>query len=122
MKRRCFLILAVAVLMFGLLTGCGNESDETATQGNLPIEETIQGKMEGIAPQAADIGAMGISREIDDYIKNFTGLYTSGTFDDTVPVILIEERNFPSDNDNGASLTVYSDSSGKRLRYELRCY
>lgn len=39
MKRKYFLIFVLAVLMIGLLTGCGNETDETATQESLVEEE-----------------------------------------------------------------------------------
>ena len=115
MNRKYLLIFAVTGLMIGLITGCGNETDATATQGDSFVEETFQWETEGVMPQAADLDAMAISHEIDDYIEHFTGLYTSNTLGDTASAMIIEEQNFTSDNDNGASLTVYSDSSGKRL-------
>ena len=115
-------IFVVAVLMIGSLAGCENEADETAMQGDLSIEETLQGEMKGVTPQVADIDTIGFSQKIDDYIKNFVALYSSNAFDDTAPAILIEELNIPSDNDQSASLKIYSDLSGKRLRYELRSY
>ena len=122
MRRKYHFVIAIAVLMTGLITGCEKETNETVVQDNLPIEKTIQNETEEVAPQAADLDAMAISNEIDHYIENFIDLYTSNTLGDTAPVMVIEEQNFPSDNDNGASLTVYSDLSGKRLRYELRYY
>lgn len=57
MKRKCYFILVAAMLMTGLLAGCGdetNETDETATQGNLPIKETIQEKTEEVVLQATE--------------------------------------------------------------------
>ena len=39
MKRKCCFLIAAAVLMSGLLVGCGDEADDTATQGSL-YEET----------------------------------------------------------------------------------
>ncbi|MCH5269444.1 MAG: hypothetical protein J1E83_01720 [Lachnospiraceae bacterium] len=71
MKRKCYFIFAAAVLMTGLLAGCGNEADGTATQGNLPIKETIQEKTEEVVSQATDIASPGILQEVDNYIENY---------------------------------------------------
>ena len=113
-----FISVCIVVIWAFNLCGCA----QTTKESIVAETEKIQWETEEVAPQAADLDAMAILHEIDDYIEHFTGLYTSNTLGDTASAMIIEEQNFPSDNDNGASLTVYSDSSGKRLRYELRYY
>ena len=66
--------------------------------------------------------SVDISREIDEYIQHFIGLYTSNYLDDTAPAMVVWEQEFPGDNESEASLTVYSDLSGNHLRYELHYY
>lgn len=114
----------IVLMLFFLLSGCGSKDRQfdEAIQEGVSLEATIREQIEEVTSQAADIEAMGISREIDAYIKNFTGLYTSNASDDTASAMVIEEQDFPSDTDHGASLTIYSDLSGKRLRYRLICY
>ena len=65
---------------------------------------------------------MGISQEIDNYVKNFIELYTNNAFDDTMPTMIIEEKDVPDNIAEGTSFMVYSDLSGKRLRYKLNYY
>lgn len=120
MKKHHFIII-VTVLIIGL-AGCEKETGKTAMQDNLPIVETSQWEAEYVVPHEADLDVMAISHEIDVYIESFTALYTNNTLDDTAPTMVIEEQNFPSNNDNGACLTIYSDLSGKHLRYKLTYY
>ena len=96
-------------------------SDE-AIQGGTSVEETIQWEMERAASQAVDIDAIDISQEIDNYVKGFIELYTSIAFDDTMPTMIIEEKDVPDNIEDADSFMVYSDLSGKRLRYKLNYY
>ena len=115
-------LMACSLAFF--VVGCGvmdGGSDE-AIQGGTSVEKTIQWVREGTVPQAVDIDAMGISQEIDNYVKDFIELYTSNTFDDTMPTMIIEEKDIPDNIENVTSFIVYSDLSGKRLRYKLNYY
>lgn len=69
-----------------------------------------------------DIGTNEISQEIDEYVMKFMELYSSNALEDTKSKIIIEEEEFPSDNENGALFTKYSDLSGKNLRYKIIYY
>ena len=68
------------------------------------------------------VSLLDILREIEEYKSRFIELYTSNASEDTESEMIIAEHDFPSDNDGGASLTVYSRLSGKHLRYELNYY
>lgn len=65
---------------------------------------------------------LDILREITEYRGHFIELYTSNASEDTESEMIIEEHDFPSNNTEGASLTVYSALSGKHLRYKLHYY
>lgn len=70
----------------------------------------------------ANIQEMNVSHEIDEYIKRFMGLYTSNALEDMESQLMIEEGEFSSQNENGATIIKYSDLSGNTLRYELHYY
>ena len=115
-------LMACSLAFF--VVGCGamdGGSDE-AIQGGTSVEKTIQWEMERAASQAVDIDAIDISQEIDNYVKGFIELYTSIAFDDTMPTMIIEEKDVPDNIEDADSFMVYSDLSGKRLRYKLNYY
>ena len=72
------------------------------------------------------VSLLDILREIEEYRSEFIESYTSNAlsdeFPDVEPEMIIKEHDFPSDNSEGASITVYSRLSGKHLRYELHYY
>ena len=82
-------------------------------------EDTEDKESEG---DETDEESLDILREIEEYKSRFIELYTSNASEDTESELIIEEHDFPSDSSEGASVTVYSDLSGKKLRYELRYY
>ena len=92
----------------------GQSEEETVSQ------ESAEGRDE------TDTESEDILREIDEYRSHFIGLYTSNALNNEFPDLesgmIIEEHGFPSDSGEGASVTVYSDLSGKKLRYELHYY
>lgn len=115
-------LMACSLAFF--MVGCGSmggESDE-AIQGGTSEEETIQWAREGTASQAVDTDAMDISQEIDSYVKDFIEQYTSNAFDDTMPTMIIEEKDMLDNIEDADSFIVYSNLSGKRLRYKLNYY
>lgn len=82
-------------------------------------EDTEDKESEG---DETDEESLDILREIEEYKSRFIELYTSNASEDTESGMIIEEHGFPSDSGEGASVTVYSDLSGRKLRYELRYY
>lgn len=76
----------------------------------------------GAGSTGAKIGGVDVSQEIDEYLNDFVGLYTSNVIEETEPAVIIEERDYPADSDNGALLVEYTDRSGRLLRYELCFY
>ena len=97
----------------------GNEEEYRQNEETEPENATIAESEEETAPNLA---SEDITREIDEYIRHFIGLYTSNYLDDTAPAMVVWGQEFPGDNENEASLTVYSDLSGNHLRYELHYY
>lgn len=80
------------------LTSCGTEKD-----GESGVE-TIE-----------------IDQEIEEYMNHFIELYTGNVFDDTKPLMNIEEKDITYE-ENDATLVKYTDSYGESLRYEIRLY
>lgn len=69
MRRKYYFMIMAAVLMIDLLTGCGNETEETAAQDNLTdniiIKETIRKEMEETSSAETEVPTDEVS--IEDY-------------------------------------------------------
>ena len=108
------------------------EADRENAEKDIVEEEYAQTEEEIASPESAegqdetDAKSLDILHEIEEYRSHFIGLYTSNALSDEIPDVesemIIEEHNFPSDSSEGASITVYSDLFGKKLRYELHYY
>ena len=104
-------------------------TDAGSAKSAISAEEYSQSEEEMIPLELVDnqdktdmVSLLDILREIEEYKSRFIELYTSNASEDTEAEMIIEKHDFPSDNDGGASLTVYSRLSGKHLRYELHYY
>ena len=108
------------------------EADAKDAETTITTEEYGQSEGGMDSPESVDdqgetdATSLDILHEIEEYRSHFIGLYTSNALSDEFPDLesemIIEEHDFPSDSGEGASITVYSDLSGKKLRYELHYY
>ena len=147
MARRFINICTTAILVFAICC-CARTADEdpvaepeTAELKNtseenietaISAEEYSQSDEEMILPEKeenqgkTDAESLDILSELEEYKSRFIELYSGNAlndeFPDVEPKMIIEEHDLPSDSSEGASVTIYSDLSGKQLRYELHYY
>ena len=104
----------------------GNAASKNEEEKDIKGEEEADTADKESESDETDTESLDILREMEEYKSRFIELYSgnalSDEFSDVKREMIIEEHDFPSDSSEGASITIYSDLSGKRLRYGPHYY